>query len=445
MPCAGHQDRGLILPAQRVLVVGAGMAGLRTAESLRKAGFAGEVLVIGDEPWAPYNRPPLSKEALRYGADHGVLAFRQRSDTAEIAWRLGERVTRADLHARVADLQDGSSVEFDALVAATGVSARRLDVDGPAPQARSGRHVVRTVEDARALHDALLPGARVVVVGAGFIGCEVAVTARLLGCEVTCVAADVHPMLRPLGVELAAELQRRHEQRGITFRLGTGVRAFTGEDRVDGVALTDGTQLGADVVVEAVGSRCNSDWLTGQGLDLSDGVLTDGALRPLLVDAAGGALGQLRHVAVVGDLARFPNRRFSDAAHRVEHWSIPGDTARRAAAVLAAELRGEYEDPMVGAPWDLLPSFWSHQDDVRLQSYGMPGLASPDDIRLLEGRLDADCVMGYFAAGVLVGVIGIGMPTALARYRPQVGGVRSGAVRPAVTAVGRFAAPVAGR
>lgn len=408
-------------PTRRVLVVGAGLAGLRTAEGLRAAGFAGEVLVVGDEAWAPYNRPPLSKQALRDGVEHADLAFRPRSSTASVTWRLGTAVEGVDLPRRVARLADGTTLGYDALVAATGVSARRLQVPGPGAGAGAGRHVVRTLDDAHALRRSLTPGARVVVVGAGFIGCEVAVTARALGCTVSCVAVDAHPMLRPLGVELAAELQRRHERLGIDFHLGTGVRRLTGADRVTGLELSDGTELPAEVVVEAVGSRPNTDWLAGQGLDLADGVLTDSALRPLVVDATAGASGPLRHVAVVGDLARFPNRRFSDAAYRVEHWSTPTDTARRAASVLAAGLRGEDDPDVVDAPWETLPSFWSDQGAIRLQSYGMPGLASPDEIRLLHGRLDAECVVGYFCDDDLVGVVGLGMAAELARYRSQLG------------------------
>lgn len=415
------------MPAQRVLVVGAGMSGLRSAESLRRAGFAGEVLVVGDEPWMPYNRPPLSKEALKDGVEHGSLAFRQRSSTADVQWRLGSTVTGADLHGRSATLEDGSSLGFDALVAATGVTARRLHAPGPPAGAAHGRHVVRTLEDAAELRAQLHPGVRVVIVGAGFIGCEVAVTASLLGAQVTCVAMDSHPMLRPLGVELAAELQRRHEARGITFRLGTGVRAIRGEDRVEGLELTDGTVLDADLLVEAVGSRCATDWLDGHGLDLSDGVLTDSALRPVVVDASLDSSGPLRHVAVVGDLARFPNRRFSDAAYRVEHWSIATDTAKRAATVLAAELRGEGYEQAVQAPWDLLPSFWSDQAEIRLQSYGMPGLAGPEEIRVLEGSLEGECIVGYSRDDELVGVVGIGMGRELAAYRSRVGRVTASA------------------
>lgn len=409
---------------QRVLVVGAGMAGLRTAEALRAQGFTGEVLVVGDETWAPYNRPPLSKEALRRGVDHATVAFRVRSNAADVVWRLGQRVTGVDLHGRQATLHDGSILAYDALVAATGVRARRLTVPGPAGTASAGRHVVRTLDDAVALRAALVPGARLVVLGAGFIGCEVAATARELGCQVDCVAIDSHPMVRPLGVQLAAEMQRRHEAHGVRFHLGTGVASFTGEERITGVVLTDGTELPADVVVEALGSRCNTDWLQGHGLDLADGVLTDAALRPVIVDANADQVRPLDGVAVVGDIARFPNHRFDDAAYRIEHWNVPTDTGRRAGAVLAAYLRHEGYEEVVEADWDMLPAFWSDHYDLRLQSYGMPGLADPDGIRILEGELMGECVVGYHHGGALVGVVGIGMLKAVNAYRATVGRAR---------------------
>lgn len=419
-------------PRQRVLVVGAGMAGLRTAEALRAGGFAGEVVVVGAEPWAPYNRPPLSKQALRDGVGHEALAFRPRAVTADVTWRLGAEVQHADLDAREATLADGRSIAFDALVAATGVTARRLDVTAPAPGGTAtGRHVVRTLDDAVTLRAALRPGARVVVVGAGFVGCEVAVSASRLGCVVACVTPERAPMLRPLGLPLGRELQRRHERAGIAFHVGTGVRALAGDDRVEGLLLDDGRLLPADVVVEAVGSRPATDWLAGQGLDLTDGVLTDDRLHPL-VAGPGGPARPLRHVVVVGDLARFPNPRFSGGAHRVEHWSNAADTARRAGAVLAAALASA-PNPPGAAPWAVVPSFWSDQGDLRLQSYGMPALADPDLTRLLAGSLDADCVLGYLRDGDLLGVVGLGsagggMAAALAGFRAQVGrGVRAAA------------------
>ena len=403
------------MAGQRVLVVGAGMAGLRTAEGLRAHGYADEITVVGDESWAPYNRPPLSKEALHGDLTHEKLAFRVRSSAADVTWRHGVTALHADLASRLVRLDDGEVVGYDALVAATGVRARRLQIPGPPQTPAGGRHVIRTLDDALALRAALVPGAKVVVLGAGFIGCEVAATATTLGCEVHCVAIDPYPMVRPLGPVLAAELQRRHEAHGVTFHLGVGVAEFVGDHRVTDVVLTDGTRLEADVVLEALGSRCNVEWLEGNGLDLSDGVRTDTALRPVRDDAP------VDGVAVVGDVARFPNLRFDERALRVEHWSIPTDTGRRAGAVLARYLAGDGYADVVAERWEVLPSFWSDQFDIRLQSYGMPGLADPDGVRLLEGDLHDECVVGYHRDEELVGVVGIGMLRAVNAYRDKVG------------------------
>ena len=413
---------------QRALVVGAGLAGLRTAEALRAQGYPGEILVVGDEPWRPYNRPPLSKEALagEFLAEltsegtHERLAYRVRKAAADVVWHLGARAARADLAQHRVELADGTSLEYDALVAATGVSARRLSVPGPPPRAAAGRHIVRTLDDAIALRAELLPGAGVVVIGAGFIGCEVAASARTLGCEVDCVAIDTLPMIRPLGPMLAAELQRRHEQHGVRFHLSTGVTAFEGSQRVTGVSLTNGTVLPANLVVEALGSIPAVSWLAGHGFDLSDGVLTDGALRPA-IDAGSPSVAD--GVAVVGDIARFPNPRFGHGAWRVEHWSVPTDTGRRAGAVLGGYLSGDAERyaAITSAPWEVLPSFWSDQYDVRLQSYGMPGLAEPDGVKVLDGDLHGECVVGYHREGQLVGVVGLGMLPRVNSYRDQIG------------------------
>jgi 3-phenylpropionate/trans-cinnamate dioxygenase ferredoxin reductase component len=398
----------------RAVIVGAGLGGLRTAEALRASGYADEIVVVGDEDWAPYNRPPLSKEALAEGITHDRLVFRVRDQAADVVWRLGERVVSADLDGRTVTLHDGEVLGYDVLVAATGVTAWRLPF-GPSATAASGRHIIRTLDDATTLRAELVPGARVLVLGAGFIGCELAATARGLGCDVTCVAIDAAPMLRPLGPDLAAELRRRHEEHGVEFHLGVGVTDLHGDDRVQGAVLSDGTRLEADVVVEALGSRCNVGWLEGNGLDLSDGVLVDAALRPLRDGAP------VDGVAAVGDIARFPNVRFDDRAHRVEHWSLPTDTGRRAGAVLAAYLAGDGYDDVVATRWEVLPSFWSDQYDVRLQSFGMPGLADADGIRLLEGDLRGECVVGYHRGDELVGVVGLGMLKNVMAYRTRVG------------------------
>ncbi|MFN8146237.1 MAG: FAD-dependent oxidoreductase [Candidatus Nanopelagicales bacterium] len=398
----------------RALVVGAGLGGLRTAEALRASGYADEIVVVGDEPWAPYNRPPLSKEALAEGITHERLVFRVRDQASDVVWRLGDRAASADLDARTVTLHHGEVLDYDVLVAATGVTAWRLPF-GPPAAASAGRHVIRTLDDATALRSELVPGAHVLVLGAGFIGCELAATATALGCGVSCVAIDAAPMLRPLGPELAAELRRRHEAHGVDFHFGVGVTDLVGDQHVEGAVLSDGAHLEADVVVEALGSRCNVGWLEGNGLDLVDGVLTDAALRPLRDGVP------VDGVAVVGDIARFPNVRFDERAHRVEHWSLPTDTGRRAGAVLAAYLSGEGYDDVVARRWEVLPSFWSDQYDIRLQSFGMPGLADADGIRLLEGELSGECVVGYHRGDELVGVVGLGMLKNVMAYRTQVG------------------------
>lgn len=390
-----------------VVVAGASMAGLRAAEQLRAAGWEGPITLVGDEPHMPYNRPPLSKEVLAGKAPFESLAFRPRASVADVRWRLGTRVTAADLDRRVVVLDDGEVLPYRGLVVATGMRPRRLRCPGPA----TGRHTVRTLADAQGLREALTrPGARVVVVGAGFIGCEVAATAVALGAaEVTVVDPLPLPMVGPLGELLAEALLARHERRGVRFALGTGVTGFEGAGRVTGVVLSDGTVLPADVVVESVGSVANTEWLDGNGLDLGDGVLTDEHLR------AGGR----PDVVAVGDVARFPNARYDGVPRRVEHWCIPTDTAKHAARVLTAHLNGT--DAGL-APFAPLPTFWSDQHDFRLQSFGAPALGK-EDVRVLDGDPDGDVLAGYHTGGRLVGVVALGGQAAAAsaaRYRAEL-------------------------
>ncbi|MBK3565357.1 FAD-dependent oxidoreductase [Streptomyces sp. MBT62] len=373
--------------------------GLRAAEQLRTAGWTGSVTVVGDEPHMPYNRPPLSKEVLAGKASFDSLAFTPKASTADVQWRLGRRAVTADLAERTLTLDDGTTLPYDGLVVATGMRPRRLRCPGPL----TGRHTVRTLADAQGLRAELTrPGARVVVVGAGFIGCEVAATAVGLGvAEVTVVDPLPLPMVGPLGELLAGALLRRHERHGVRFALGTGVSGFEGEDRVTGVVLGDGTVLAADVVVESVGSLANTEWLEGNGLDLSDGVLTDELLR----------VGGLPSVVAVGDVARFPNARYDGVPRRVEHWSIPTDSAKHAARSLAAHLTGAQGELGAFAP---LPTFWSDQHDFRLQSFGSP-LLGLDDVRILDGDPDGDLIAGYHRDDLLVGVVALGAPTTAAR------------------------------
>lgn len=391
---------------RRVVVAGASLAGLRAAEQLRAAGHDGELLVLGAEPHLPYNRPPLSKEVL---ADHEPadaaalarrLAFRQRASISDVTFLLGETVTNADLAAGTLSTASGRTLTYDGLVAATGLRPRRLAVPGPL----LGRHVLRTVEDCHALKSGLgRRTRRVVVVGAGFVGCEVASTLTALGHTVTVVEPAGAPMARVLGHDLAAAVQRHHERAGIGFVIGTGVAAFTGLGHVTGVLLDDGRELPADIVVEAVGSTCNTEWLDGNGLDLTDGVLVDEHLRAQAPTP----------LVAVGDLARFPNPLFDGEPRRVEHWSIPTDTARRAAVTLTSALHGVEPDATPFAP---IPSFWSDQLDLRFQSFGSPALA--DQAVVEEGDLDhlTDGVLAtYHRGGSHVGTVALNLSPARQR------------------------------
>jgi 3-phenylpropionate/trans-cinnamate dioxygenase ferredoxin reductase component len=388
---------------QQVAIVGAGLGALRTAEALRAHGFTGEITVIGDEPHLPYNRPPLSKEVLAGSVTPDTLEFPRKVD--DITWRLSSTAVASDLDRRTLTLDDGSTIPFDGLVIASGIRPRTLPIPGPT----GNRFTLRTIADAEHLQRALIPGARVLIMGAGFIGCEVAATAIARGCDVSVVALDPEPMIQPLGAELGAAMRRRHEAQGVTFYLGHTIAEFTGSGKnATGAVLDDGTVIPADVIIEAVGSIANTEWLADQGIDLTDGVETDANM--VVRDVTGRV-----PVVAVGDVARHPNALFGHSPRRIEHWDMPSHTGKRAGASLAALMRGERPQP---EPFAVVPSFWSDQYDINLQSFGMPGLGT--DVRVVDGDLDGDCIVEYHDDSGLVGAIGINRTRDLAQYRKQL-------------------------
>ncbi|MCF8527984.1 MAG: FAD-dependent oxidoreductase [Candidatus Nanopelagicales bacterium] len=385
-----------------VVVVGAGLSALRTAESLRKNGYDGPIRVLGEEPHLPYNRPPLSKQVLAGGIEVEELAFPMRASVSDVDWNLGVEVVRSDLAAGILTTADNRTIPMSALVVASGIRPRQLPIPGP----QKGRLLLRTIEDALHVRGRMSAGIRLGILGSGFIGCEVAATARGLGCEVDIVSLDSEPMIRPLGPDLGAGMRTHHEQHGVRFHLGRTISQFTGDDQVTGAILDDGTHLETDLMIEAVGSVANTEWLDGNDLDLGNGVLTDGYLS--VVHSPIPAVA-------VGDVARHPNALFPGEPLRIEHWSMPTDMGKLAGKTLAALLAGKKPE---GSPFTSLPSFWSDQYTWNIQSFGIPGAAS--EYRLVEGTYDGDCIVEYHDSSGLIGVIGVNRTAELLPYRRRL-------------------------
>lgn len=330
-----------------VVVVGASLGGLRVAEALRAIGSDDRVVLVGDEEHLPYDRPPLSKEILTGKLDRDDIALRDTAGLAELGveLQLGRRAVALDTRDRVVELDGGTALGFDEIVVATGARARRL----PALDGVEGVHVLRTIEHALAIREAMEQGARVAVVGGGFIGSEVASAARDRGLDTTVLEALDAPLCRVLGPVLGVRLGRLHADWGSDLRCRAEVAGVDGARRVERVRLGDGAGVDADLVVVGVGSVPNTEWLAGSGLDTTDGVLCD---------SRGRAVGA-EHVHAVGDVARWVSRRFGDAV-RTEHWTAAGDQAQS----VAADLLGQPE------PAEPVPYVWSDQFGLRIQVAG---------------------------------------------------------------------------
>ena len=386
----------------KVLIVGAGLAGLRTAESLRGAGFAGEITIVGEEPHFPYNRPPLSKDALANGLTIADLEFKRRESIAGVTWVLDDSAISTDYQKQNVLLDSGRLESFDVLVAATGIRPRRLKVPG----AEKSKFLLRNFEEAQALRTSMLSVQKIVIVGAGFIGCEIAATARKLGIEVAVVAADPEPMFRPLGAEFGSAMRRRHEAHGVSFHMDAKIAGYLGGDSATGVSLESGEEILGDLVVEAIGSLPNTEWLAGGELDLQDGVLVDSSMRAT-------APSDLS-VYAVGDVARYAFDLFDSTPRRIEHWNLPTETGRRAGKSIAHFLT---TSEVLVAPVNFVPSFWSDQYEDNVQSFGIPGIA--DSINVVDGELAGDCVVEYLRDGKVVGVVGVNTSAKLAPYRKR--------------------------
>ena len=378
---------------ERIVVAGASLGGLRTAEALRHEGYTGELIVVGAEHhFPPYDRPPLSKEILKgeWEADRGRLKVIENLNADLV---LGRRIVQLHHALGEIELDDGARIGFDGLVVATGASPRLLpSIDASLP----GVFVLRTYDESLALREALTHAPKIAIIGAGWIGCEVAATCRGYGLDVSVIEYFPQPLERTLGPVMGEWAATVHRSHGVDLRLGIGVKGTVGTERVEGVELEDGSVVEASVVVLAIGVAPETSWLEGNGLDLENGVLCDETLRVKGTD----------NVVAVGDVARWPNAMF-DRVMRVEHWSNAVEQASVAAHTL---LHGREE----ARPYVAVPYVWSDQYDLKLQYVGTAGTFHS----VLEGSIaDRKFVAGYEADGVLVGAFCVNSPARMIKYK----------------------------
>jgi NADPH-dependent 2,4-dienoyl-CoA reductase/sulfur reductase-like enzyme len=395
-----------------LVIVGASLAGLRAAETIRSEGWQGSVILVGDEEHPPYNRPPLSKDLLA-GA-HGLEQCAFECDLLDVEWRLGTAATALDVERREITLAGGERLPWSRLLIATGARARAW----PGPEHElAGLFSIRTLDDALALRGAFADSPRVAIVGAGFIGCETAATARGLGLEVTLLDIASQPMMA-LGPELAARCAELHRSHGVELRLGVGVTKFEGAEQLGAVRLSDGTSVEADVAVIALGAVPNTEWLRSSGLQLQPGVACDTTLR---------ALGA-QDIFCAGDVAAWPHRLTGGDPIRIEHWSVAAQQGVVAGRNLVRE-DGELQ------AYDDWPAFWSDQYDVKIQSLGVPARAQRTLI--VEQGDDHKLVAVGERDGEVVAVVAFNAPARLAWYRRQLSkSTRLDAVLDAIAARG---------
>ncbi|MCI2423762.1 FAD-dependent oxidoreductase [Saccharopolyspora sp. K220] len=381
---------------ERVVVVGASLAGTRTAEALRAEGFQGRISVVGAEPHLPYDRPPLSKQMLTRDWDERQVRFQSEDHyrDLEVELRLGDPATGIDPERREVLLAGGERLGFDALVVATGSAARPLTDRPPA-----GVHLLRSLDDCLRLRAELRDRPRVVVVGGGFIGAEVAASARARELEVTWLVAEQEPLAGALGTELGSVFAAVHRENGVVVRTGVVVTGFRGTRRVEGVVLADGAVVPADVVVLGIGATPNTGWLVGSGLPVRDGLVCD---EHCAVDAELG-------VYAAGDVARWPNGAWGE--DRVQHWTNAVEQARQVAFGILGKPR----------PYLHLPYFWTDQYDLKIQLVGrcLPGC----EMRVVHGSPEqGSFVAAYRRGGRVTGAVACNAVRELVPYRRMLAG-----------------------
>lgn len=380
---------------ERILIVGFSVAGVQVAQELRQAGYAGAITAVGEERYPPYDRPPVSKEMLAPGGtgEPVPLLPEDRLAALEVDLRLGVRATGLDPRRRVL-ATDGGEVGYDVLVVATGSLPRTL----PSVAGLARVHTIRTAEDARSVRADLASGGRLLVVGGGFIGAEVAAAGVAHGLDVTVVEAEPEPLALAVGDRVGASLRRLHEAHGVRVLTGSLVQRLHGEDRVAGAELGDGTRLDADIAVIGIGARPATDWLAGSGLPVADGIECDAALR----------VNDFPGIYAAGDVARRPHPLYPDPI-RIEHWTNAGEHAR----VVAADIMG------TRAPAATVPYVWSDQYGHHIQMLGRPSTGVAVVVTGEAG--DGDLVAAYEGSGGrLVGAVIVDNPRLMLKCRKAI-------------------------
>ncbi|MGI8678766.1 MAG: NAD(P)/FAD-dependent oxidoreductase [Jatrophihabitans sp.] len=380
----------------KLVVVGASLAGLRAVEAARAQDEHCSITLVGAEPYVPYDRPPLSKGLLSVDAvrtDSELRSEASLRDDLRIDLRLGTPASSLDTDAGTVTVGD-ERIAYDKLIIATGSAPRKL----PGPDSLGGVHVLRSIDDSRAIRAALDNGARTVVVGAGFIGSEIASAARARGLAVTVIEALPTPLARAVGTRPGAACAALHSANGTTLHCDRAVESIEGDGRVERVRLADGTVLAADLVVVGVGATPNTGWLVGSGLEIEDGIACDAYLRTSAPD-----------VYAAGDIARWHNVLF-DRVMRIEHWTNAAEQGNRAARNAL--------DPEHAEPYAAVPYFWSDWYGSRIQFVGVP---NDDEVEVVAGTLGSDRFVALYREGErLTGVLALNAQRHVMRYRTLI-------------------------
>ncbi|MGW1025677.1 NAD(P)/FAD-dependent oxidoreductase [Streptomyces sp. NPDC002577] len=381
-----------------VLIIGASVAGVAAADTLRAQGLDGKITLVDADPHLPYDKPPLSKQALKDGwkPDKILLRPERHYQDQGIDLLLGRRAVALDGNRRTVRLDDGTELTADAIVLAPGVVARTL----PEPSMLPGVFSIRSLDDALAVQEALRAKPRLVIVGGGFIGAEAAAVAAAAGADVTLVEALDLPFSRIFGPDVAAALARRHKAHGVSLVCGSGVDRLEGDGRVERVVLADGRVLDADAVLLGLGAVPATDWLEGSGVVLDNGIECDEFGRT-----------SLPGIYAAGDAASWWNPR-TGTHERIEHWT----TAKEHGAAVAHNIVNSQAPGRTAGP---VPYFWSDQYGSRLQFLGVS--KGYDATHVVHGSLqDEEFVVLYGRDGVVIGALGLAATRHLMRYRTLI-------------------------